>query len=99
VELIISLILLVILIIPPLFLAGRKVLNRRLSDEAGALFGKRSEAKDVQWENGPVYDGMITVKLPVTDIQVIAYEPLPDIGFGADDEIVVVEPVSRASRA
>lgn len=105
-ELITGLILLGILIVPPLFLVGRRVLNRLFFDEANVLFGKRGKFKDAhdryndeQWENSPVYDGMITVEIPVVDGQVIAYEPLPDTAFGGDDENVVAGPVSRASRA
>lgn len=105
-DLITSLIFLVVLIVPPLYLAGRKVLRRLSSDETAAPLGKRARPQDSsdqlateQRDNSQVYDGMITIEIPVADAQVIAYEPLSDTGLGLDDEIIVVEPVCRASRA
>lgn len=89
-ELNTSLIILVVLIAPPLFLLGRKVLNRLFFDEADALFGKRGKLKDApdrhndeSSDNSSVYDGMITIELPVSD------SPL-----AGDDNIVEPGPTS-----
>lgn len=102
-ESITSLILLVALILPPLFLAGREIIYWLFIDETRPLFGKRGEQEtapghitDAEWETPPMYDGMITVEIPVSDPQVIAYEPP---GQEDEEEIIVLGPVSRVTRA
>lgn len=105
-DLNLSLILLVILIAPPLFLAGKELLNHLFFDEADALFGRRGEVKDArdrfsdtQGDNAAAYDGMITVEIPAHENEAIAHQPLPDTVVRGDNEIVTEDAASRASRA
>lgn len=104
-ELLTSLILLVVLA-PPLFLAGKEAVEILLFNETGFRFGKRGQAGDVRnrhagGEADPqaasVYDGMITVEIPVSGHQVVAYEPPPQIA--GDGEVEVISPPSSVSRA
>ncbi len=76
--------------------------NILILDEVDAQMAKHDEImnsedrySEVQAKNILVYDGMITVELPVIDNQVIAYEPLSNIESGGD-EIIVLAPVSRS---
>lgn len=97
-ELITSLILLVVLVAPPLFLAGRELLGILFSGATDGLAGQHSAVQDTPesegWEMAPIYDGMITVEIPARKDEVIAYEPLPD-----DEEIALLDCPSRATGA
>ena len=95
-ELVASLILLVVLIVPPFYLAGREVLTMFFFDEADAVSGKHRR-DEPEWETPPVFDGMITVEIPVSDNQVVAYDPV--LEADPDDEPEIILPSSRASSA
>ena len=98
-ELITYLILLAVLLVPPLFLAGREILGK-LYFYVTATLGKFRDAKELParyadgWETPPVYDGTVTIEIPAPRDQIIAYEPLLD-----DGDIALLDYPSRASRA
>ncbi len=99
-ELILSLILLVVLLLPPLYLAGKEMLDKLFFYVTGTSFNTSRADKARHdpyidgWETPPVYDGTITIEIPAPRDQVIAYEPLLD-----DAEIALLDYPSRASRA
>ena len=94
-ELIFSLVLLAVLVVPPLYLASREVLARVTNLCAGQVHSHHrvEEPADAPGEvSDTVYDGMITVEIPVLSPQVVAYEPPPNV----DTDIEIIRHISRA---
>jgi len=101
-ETITSLIFLSVLLIPPMMLAGKEVMDVLFFDKTGAVFGKHHKMKqtankDTNHDQAAVYDGMATVEIPVFEPQVVAYEPVlsPDEDYG----IELLDSPGRASSA
>jgi len=92
-EITVSLILLSVLVFPPLALALREVLDRLLFNETASLLAKKLTSKgaatsETENEQSAVYDGMITVEIPIHEPQVVAYEPVLPPGDEQGIEII-----------
>ena len=81
--------------LPPAYLAGREVLTLLSNLYFGLV---RSHHQAVESADGTVeapaaiYDGMITVEIPISTPQIVAYELPPN----ADTEIEIIRHISRA---
>lgn len=96
-EFITSLIILFLLILPPFYLAGRELFMTVIPNRHGVPVSAGQPEEEPEWENSQVYDGMITVEIPVYDNQVVAYDPVFETDFAEELEIII--PPSQASRA
>lgn len=95
-EIIISLILVTMVVILLAGLTGKGNL--------GKVFGRHTSGrKDVadrgveQEQGNAVFDGMITVEIPIQEPQEVAYEPV--LPHGEDSDIEIVERPDRVSSA
>ena len=94
-ELIFSLIVLAVLVIPPVYLAGREMLTFVTTVCSGQVHSHKAvedSAESTVADPANVYDGMITVEIPVSSPQVVAYEPPPNV----DADIEIIRHISRA---
>ena len=96
-ELILGLTLLAVLILPPMLLAGYEVIEEVFINQSYWDLDKLvmiiTQQSGVSMENeNTVYDGMITVEIPVSEPQEVAYEPYPQLD-------VEVEIISGAPQA
>ena len=96
-ELIASLILLSVFVIPPMALAGMEVIDRLFSNGAQGNLSKGQSILETNQEESSLYDGMITVEIPVMEPQDVAYEPV--LPPGDDNGIELVDPPRRLSNA
>ncbi len=98
-EVITSLILLSVLVLPPMVLAGKEAVEMFFSDQVTIRTGQADVATSGEAESSTmsVYDGMDTVEIPVMEPQVVAYEPV--LPPGDDGQVEFIDPPGRASNA
>lgn len=98
-EVITSLILLSILVLPPMMLAGKEAVELFFPNQNSSRPGQLDAptSSDSDQAKAAVYDGMATVEIPVMEPQVVAYEPV--LPPGEDDQIEFIDPPGRVSNA